>query len=140
MPALSLRSNQPNSPRPRPALLSGSFGRKSPSAHRLKGQSMPSRPHRGLTRLLTLSSAISSALLFPACATAPKPVTINLPLLLREPCERAQIAAGTVGDLGATIVRQEAAVAVCDARRAAVVAIVDAQTRIVTVKPWWRFW
>jgi hypothetical protein len=101
---------------------------------------MLSSPRRGLTRLLILSSAIGFALLLPACATAPKPVTINLPPLLREPCERAEIAAGTVGDLGATIVRQEAAVAVCDARRAAVVAIVDAHTQTVTPKPWWEFW
>lgn len=89
---------------------------------------------------MILLSAISSVLLLPACAMVPKPVTISLPPLLRQPCERAQIAAETVGDLGATIVRQEAAVAVCDARRAAVVAIVDAQTQIVTAKPWWRFW
>jgi hypothetical protein len=67
-------------------------------------------------------------------------VTINLPPLLREPCERAEIAVGTVGDLGATIVRQEAAVAVCDARRAAIAAIVDAHTQTVTERPWWRFW
>lgn len=89
---------------------------------------------------MILSSAIGSALLLPACATAPKPVTINLPPLLREPCPRAEIKAATVGDLGETIVRQEGAVAVCDARREAIAAIVDAHTQTVTAKPWWKLW
>lgn len=74
--------------------------------------------------------------------TAPLPVTINLPAdsILREPCPRAAIKAATVGDLGETIIRQEGAVGVCDARRAGLVAVIDAHKQTVTPKPWWRIW
>ena len=101
---------------------------------------MQSRPHRARTRPLILISATSSVLLLTACATVPKPVTINIPQVLREPCSRAEIKAATIGDLGATIVRQEAAVAVCDARRGALVAIVDAHAQTVRPRPWWKVW
>jgi hypothetical protein len=47
---------------------------------------------------------------------------------------------GTVGDLGALVLRQEAALTVCDARREAVVAIVDAHGQTVDPKPWWKLW
>jgi len=42
--------------------------------------------------------------------------------------------------MGALILREEAALTVCDGRREALAAIVDAHAQIVTVKPWWRFW
>jgi len=45
----------------------------------------------------------------------------------------------TVGSLGALVVRQEAAVAVCDARRAGVVALVDAHAATVKPRKWWQF-
>jgi len=89
-----------------------------------------------LTLLLPLVFAASLS----GCATV-QPVTINIPQTLREPCARAEITAlGTVGELGALVVRQEAAVAVCDARRQAVVSIVDAHAQIVRPRPWWRVW
>jgi hypothetical protein len=44
----------------------------------------------------------------------------------------------TVGDLAAFSIRQEAALQTCEARRAAVVAIVDAVARITYPKSWWR--
>jgi hypothetical protein len=46
----------------------------------------------------------------------------------------------TVGELAAFSVRQEAALQVCEARRAAVVSIVDAHRATVEPKPWWRLW
>lgn len=103
---------------------------------------MLSRPQRARTPLLMVSFALASALLLAGCVTAPRPVTINLPegSTLREPCPRAEIKAATVGDLGETIIRQEAAVGVCDARRAGLVAVIEAHKQTVVPAPWWRFW
>jgi starvation-inducible outer membrane lipoprotein len=89
-----------------------------------------------LTLLLPLAFAASLS----GCATIPQPVTINIPPTFREPCPRADLTAlGTVGDLGGLIVRQEAAVAVCDARRAGVVALVDAHAATVKPRKWWQW-
>lgn len=87
-----------------------------------------------LSRPLLLSL---SALALSGCASNPKPLTINLPAMYREPCARADLGAlETVGDLGALVVRQEAAVAVCDARRAGIVAIVDGYTAATKPRRW----
>ena len=68
-------------------------------------------------------------------------MTINIPPTFREPCARAELTAlETVSDLGALVIHQEAAVAVCDARRAGVVALVDAHAATVKPRKWWRFW
>ena len=89
-----------------------------------------------LTLLLPLVFAVSLS----GCATV-QPVTINIPQTLREPCARAELTAlGTVGDLGALVVRQEAAVAVCDARRAGLVELIDSHAQTVRPRPWWRVW
>ena len=70
------------------------------------------------------------------CATA-NPVTINLPMTLKEPCPRAEVGPlETVGDLGALVVQQEAAVKVCDARREAVVSIVEGYNAATRPKRW----
>ena len=93
----------------------------------------PARLTRSPLPLLLLSAFALSG-----CASSPKPVAINLPAMYREPCARASVGPlETVGDLGALVVRQEAAVAVCDARRAGVVAIVDGYVN-VTKPPRWR--
>ena len=70
------------------------------------------------------------------CATA-NPLTIKLPATLKEPCPRAEVGPlETVGDLGALVVRQEAAVKVCDARREAVVSIVEGYNAATRPKRW----
>ena len=83
-----------------------------------------------------------SALALSACATQPGPVTINLPPTFRQPCERADVGPlATVGDLGSLVIRQEAALSVCDSRREAVVAIVDGYRETTKPKrrwPWSR--
>ena len=101
---------------------------------------MLSSLHQVRPRRLIQLSAIAFAVSLSGCAS-PKAVTINIPPTLREPCARADLTAlGTVGDLGALVVRQEAAVAVCDARRSAVVAIVDSYAQVTKPKPWWKRW
>ena len=100
-----------------------------------------SKPHPAPLRLSILLLPIVCAVSLSGCATNPQPVTINIPPTFREPCARAELTTlETVGDLGGLIVRQEAAVAVCDARRAGVVALVDAHTATVRQKPWWKVW
>ena len=82
-----------------------------------------------------------SALALTGCASSAKPVAINLPAMYREPCARAPLGPlETVGDLGALVVRQEAAVASCDALRAGVVAIVDGYTNVTKPKRWRLPW
>ena len=50
--------------------------------------------------------------------------------MLRDPCPRPdRPAAPTVGELAAFSVRQEAAIGVCEARKDAVVALIDAQAK-----------
>lgn len=95
---------------------------------------VPRLPYRPLCAALCLTALAG-------CATQPGPVQINLPQTFREPCARADLGAlETVGDLGALVVRQEAAVAVCDARRAGVVAIVDGYTATTKPKRWRLPW
>jgi hypothetical protein len=102
---------------------------------------MLSRPHPAPLRLSTLLLPIAFAVSLSGCASNPQPVTINIPPTFREPCARADLTAlETVGDLGGLIVRQEAALSICDGRRAAAVAIIDAHTQVVTPKPWYEFW
>ena len=97
----------------------------------------PQAPKPRSTLLFPLAFAVSLS----GCATIPQPVTINIPPTFREPCPRADLTAlETVGELGALVVRQEAAVSVCDARRAGVVALVDAHAATVKPRPWWRVW
>lgn len=93
-------------------------------------------PLRPSTLLLPLAFAVSLS----GCATIPQPVTINIPPTFREPCPRADLTAlGTVGELGALVVRQEAAVAVCDKRRAGLVEFIDAHAATVKPRKWWQF-
>ena len=90
---------------------------------------------------MTPLSVMLCAGLLASCAGTPKPLTINVPPILREACPRADVGPlETVGDLGALALRQEAALTVCDGRRAAVVAIVDAHRQTVDPRPWWKLW
>lgn len=59
------------------------------------------------------------------CATAS---VIEIPASLKQPCVSSVdvSTAQTVGDLGVAIVRQDAELAICDARREAVVTIAEA--------------
>ena len=75
------------------------------------------------------------------CAHQPQPLTITIPDSLRAICERpAYAGVATVGDLAAFSIRQEGALAACDGRRAAVVALVDAHREVVSPRPWWKWW
>lgn len=69
-----------------------------------------------------------AALALTACQTiAPRPATLILPESLRSPCERPDPSkVSTVGDLAGFSLKQDAAISICDARRKAVVEIVDA--------------
>ena len=73
---------------------------------------------------------VASALLS-GCATSSGTV---IPDSLKAPCESTVdvSTAQTVGDLGRAIVQGDADLRVCDARRAAVVAIAEGERR-----PWW---
>lgn len=67
---------------------------------------------------------------------------------LRQPCPRPERPANPdVGGLAAFSVRQEGAESVCEARKDAAVAVIDAANAIAAQlaaalkpKPWWRPW
>lgn len=74
------------------------------------------------------------------CAKPPPPVLIPVAETLREPCVGPPVEpVQTIGDLAVFSVRQEAVIAVCDARRAGAVALIDQRNAQVTPTPWWRF-
>lgn len=102
---------------------------------------MSSKPKVPKLRSLSLLATLS-VLALSGCATQPGPVQINLPQSLRAPCSRADVGPlATVGDLGSLVIRQEAALSVCDAHRGAVVAIVDGYTAATKPRrkwPWSR--
>lgn len=96
----------------------------------------PHKPSPALKALTRLFLPLSLTLGLAACATTnPPPLQIPVPDSLRASCERpSPDAVQTVGDLAAYSARQDAAVRVCDARRAAVVAIVDGANAVVKPK------
>jgi len=77
---------------------------------------------------------MGSASLLNACAGASG---IVIPDSLKAPCvsEVDVSTAQTVGDLANAIIRQDAEIAICSARKDAVVSIAEAQSR-----PFWRVW
>lgn len=102
---------------------------------------MPSLLHRGPMRLFLTSFCLAGGLALSGCAKAPPPVLIPVPDVLREPCVGPPVEpVQTIGDLAVFSVRQEAVIAVCDARRAGAVALIDQRNAQVTPKPWWRVW
>ncbi len=100
----------------------------------------PLKPSQALRPLsLTMCLALGATALT-GCAATPKPVTIRVPDMLATPCPRPDPSdVSTIGDLATFSIRQEAALGVCDARRAALVEVIGAHTTAVTPAPWWAF-
>ena len=97
---------------------------------------MSNKPKVPKLRFLPLCVMLSP-LALTACATQPGQVQIMIPESLRAPCNRAEVGPlATVGDLGSLVIRQEAAVSLCDTRREAVVAIVDGYTAATKPRRW----
>ena len=71
---------------------------------------------------------LAGALALSACAQRPLVLTVPVAQSLRSPCPHppGEEAVRTAGDLAAFSLRQEAALSVCDARREAILAAVDA--------------
>ncbi len=95
---------------------------------------MPSKPPTApMRRSILLCSGIG-ALALSACASPTPPPLLMVPVArsLREPCPRpAPEAVVTAGDLAAFSLRQEAALSICEARRAALVSVADAHNAAV---------
>jgi hypothetical protein len=95
-------------------------------------------------------AALCAGFLATGCATATAPPILVIPIatVLREPCPRPDFrAVQTVGELAGFSVRQEGALAVCDERRRAAVAVLDAANAMnaqmaeaLKRKPWWKVW
>lgn len=108
---------------------------------------MSSKPPLGLPRLSLALFAMSGCALSASCATKASPSPfLSIPVAenLRTNCPPADNpeAVQTVGDLAAFSIRQEAALQVCDARRGALVATIDAANAMaaqVAAKPRKRF-
>lgn len=100
-----------------------------------------SRRPWGLGRWCLLMLAALGVMLSSGCATVrptpPAPVTITPPPALTERCTGPELPADpiTVGDVMSFSVAQEAALVTCEARRAALVAIIEAHRSIVTPPP-----
>lgn len=92
------------------------------------------------TPLLLLAFWVLGPLALSGCAPRPVPaLTIPVPESLREPCPRPDPAkVATVGDLAAFSIEQEAALGVCDVRRAAAVQIIDAANERPKPVSLWR--
>lgn len=88
-------------------------------------------------RACTLLASVVSVMLVGGCQTVPVRPTLTVPDSLRATCERPNPeGVSTVGDLAAYSLKQDAAIRVCDARRAAVVAIVDSAQPKKKRWPW----
>ena len=98
----------------------------------------PLRKSSKLRGLIPLFPLLSLMLGLGACATkTPLRPTLNIPASLREACERPNPeGVKTIGDLAAFSLRQDAAISVCEAKRRAVVEIVDG----VQVRPKRKRW
>ena len=100
---------------------------------------MRSKPFRAASLALILSG-----LGVQGCQTSqPAPLVIQLPETLRAPCQHPNPdQVQTAADLAAYSIRQAAGIEICNAKREAVVAIVDAHKQIVDPpkRPWWRLW
>lgn len=94
-----------------------------------------------VTCLFLTMCCLLFAVALTGCASVPEPVTIEVPQSLRARCEGpATEGVQTVGELAAWGIRSEAALQTCEARREAVVAIVDSHRKAVTPRPWWKVW
>ena len=110
------------------------------------GPQGPIRPFRLLCWLY-------GPVLLTGCATKPAPATSLLlspaPAVLRAPCPRPERPSSpTVGELAGFSVEQQAALAVCESRKDAAVAILDAGAmasaalaiQLAPKRRWWRVW
>ena len=76
----------------------------------------------------------------------PTPLTIPVAEILRAPCPRPpRPMSPSVGELAGFSVEQEAAISVCEMRKDAAVATIEAHNRLADApaaskRPWWRRW
>ena len=96
-------------------------------------------PRRAPICRLILPFALVSVMALQACAAPRSAPTILLPQTFREPCQGPIGPLETVGDMGALMVRQEASLASCEAKRAGIVGLVDA-AQVKPARPWWKVW
>lgn len=92
--------------------------------------------------VLTLVLLGAGALLA-GCASAPSPGPFTpVAAILRQPCPRPdRPQSPTLGQLAGFSVRQEAAITICEQRKDAAVAVIDAVNAITRPRrPWWRPW
>lgn len=78
-----------------------------------------------LARMMCSSLLLSFALSLSACATSPSAPKIPVPQTYRDPCERPRGSLSTDGEVAAFVVRQELALADCEARRRELVGLID---------------
>jgi hypothetical protein len=98
------------------------------------------KPKVRTNRFLPLSLMLCG-LALTGCASLPRQATLTVPATLRTPCDRAEIGSlATVGDMGALVIRQEAAVSSCETRRAALVGLIDTYGEITRPKRWRLPW
>lgn len=90
--------------------------------------------------LCLLTLLVLGPLALTGCAKPAPQLTIPVPESLRAPCPRPDPEkVQTVGDLAAFSVEQEASVSICEARKDAAVAIIDAHAKVQEKPaPWWR--
>jgi len=98
----------------------------------------PSKPLLGATRRSLMMFAGLGLMGLTGCAGLPTSPRLMVPATFRAECAGpATLGISTVGDLAAFSVRQEAALQTCEAKRAGLVALIDAsQPR---KRKWWRF-
>ena len=98
----------------------------------------PSKPLLGPLRHSLMMFAGLGLMGLTGCAGLPTPPTLTVPQTFRTECAGpATAGVATVGDLAAWSIRQEAALQTCDAKRAGLVALIDAsQPR---KRKWWGF-
>lgn len=83
----------------------------------------------------TLIIGAVCALSLSGCETPPS-ARLRVPETFREPCQGPTTPMRTQGDRDAFMVRQEAALGVCEAKRAGLVGMIDST---VPKRRWWQF-
>ena len=98
----------------------------------------PSNPSLGLLRRSLMMFGVLGLLASTGCAGVPTSPRVMVPQTFRTECAGpATAGVATVGDLAAFSIRQEAALQTCEAKRAGLVALIDAAQPVK--RPWWRF-
>lgn len=92
-------------------------------------RSNPFTRPKALTKAFRLTCSVLTALGLASCAHL-QPKFPDLPTSLREACKGPDVdAVSTVGDLADVSLRQEQALQDCDAKRGALVTIIDAERK-----------